>query len=213
MEEVPVETVFSEIPKEKTTPCKSRTKGWTNKNIETITTWKNDLEERSFVYNDCAEWYENAVRFVFLLSEVLGLGIAFAAIVNVIIGSFQHPWAVVVLNAGMAAAAAVIASTNGVSGFYGWTENYDKYSKHSQRLYIMWLSLDSEMSVSKGQRFRAPVFIQRKLGEYSYLMQQGPQISMGDYNNASHKYKNSLYDETLWNLKFNKKKDNIESLV
>jgi len=189
-------------------------RGWTDKNTAIVEKWMEELEERSFIYNDTAEWYERAVRNIFLLSVVLSFGITIASIINVVMGSVGlPPWGVLALNVGMAAAGAVITSTNSIAGFYGWGESYDVFSKHSQKLYNLWLTLNSEMSVLRSHRFRASIFIQRKLGEYSYLMQQGPQINTSDYNKASHKYKNNNYDEELWNMRFNKKKDNIASLV
>jgi len=113
----------------------------------------------------------------------------------------------------MAAAAAIVTSTNTIANFYNWEDSYEVFNLHSQKLYILWLTLNSELSVSKHHRFRASLFIQRKLGEFSYLMQQGPKIGTEDYNKSSHKWKNSNYDEDLWNLRFNKKKDNIATEV
>jgi len=203
MEEEPVKT----HPK-----CHNR--GWTDNNTSIVEKWKTKLEERSFIYNDAAEWYERANRIIFLLSVILSLGITIASIANIIMGSVGlPPWGVLALNCGMAAAAAIVTSTNTIANFYNWEDSYEVFNLHSQKLYILWLTLNSELSVSKHHRFRASLFIQRKLGEFSYLMQQGPKIGTEDYNKSSHKWKNSNYDEDLWNLRFNKKKDNIATEV
>lgn len=185
---------------------KKRTRGWSEKNVKIVEGWKESLEEASFVFNDTAEYYERLNQLVLVLSLILGSVMTVVSAISVTLISMQNQWVVLIFNIGMLSGSAIIAFVNSLEKVYSWDDKERQYGEHSQKLYALWLTLNTEMTLSNVQRFPAHDFIKRKIGEYGFLMQQGPYISMVDYNKSSHKYKNNIYNEEIWRNKFNKKK-------
>ena len=183
-----------------------RKHGWGELNIKIVENWKVSLEESSFVFNDTAEYYERLTQLVLLLSLLLGSLMTIISALTITLGSMRNQWIVLGFNIGMLGGSGIIAFANSLEKIYSWDDKQKRYGEHSQKLYALWLTLDTEMILSTSHRFPARDFIKRKIGEYSFLMQQGPYISMIDYNKASHKFKNNLYSEELWINKFNKKR-------
>jgi hypothetical protein len=187
--------------------------GWTEKNCEIVETWKQSLQESSFVYNDTAAYYERMMQITLILSLLLGTLMTVASALTITLGSLNNTWVVLGFNVGMLVASAIIATANGLEKVFSWDDKQKLYENHSQRLYSLWLTLDSEMSLARHQRFIAGNFVKRKNSEYAIVMQQGPQISMEDFNKSLHKYKNNLYDEELWMRRFNIKNKELEEIV
>lgn len=180
--------------------------GWTEKNVQIVEAWKVSLEEASFVFNDSAEYYEKMTQLVLILSLIIGSVMTVISALTITLGSLSNQWIVLGFNVGMLGGSVTIAFANSFEKIYSWDDKQKEYGKHTQKLYSLWLSLDAEMSLSSIQRFPAYDFIKRKIGEYAFLMQQGPYISMVDYNKSLHKYKNNIYNEEIWMVKFNKKR-------
>lgn len=153
------------------------------------------------------------MQITLILSLLLSILMTVASALTITLGSLDNPWVVLGFNIGMLVASAIIAIANGLEKVFSWDDKQRLYGDHSQRLYSLWLTLDSEMGLAKHQRFVAGNFIKRKTSEYAIVMQQGPQISMEDFNKSLHKYKNHLYNEALWMRRFNIKNKELEEIV
>jgi hypothetical protein len=212
-ENTPDQTAPEENTPDQTAPRKRSSRGWTNENTTIIKLWQQKLEETSFVYEDTAGRYDRKVRAVLVLSLLIGSIMTVLSALTLTLGPLGNQWVVLGINVSLLAGSAFISIFNGLVKVFSWDDKAKIYSDYAQLLFAFWTVLDSEMTLPPEQRMRASEFIKRKVSENANLMQQGPLISMPDYNISKHNYKNSIYNEEAWNIKYNKKMSELHITV
>ncbi len=177
---------------------------WNEENVATVTQWQKELEITSFVYSDNAEYYFNYIQNVNLATQIIASVIAIMSVVSITLGPIGGQWVIFGFDVAIACMAATITVLNALIKIKHWDTLLGLYTNYSNELNELWIDIESEMNMGSENRLEAEEFIKRIYGKYVSLKQNAPGITNTAAKNSRRKYQNNVFENQVWNQKFNK---------
>jgi len=175
---------------------------WTKENTETIRKWQSDIEKTSFVYGEILAGITVTMQRILIAVLVINAIMTLFSALSVALAFLDKKWVPIGFNIGIGLGAAAVTIMTGIVKIYGWEAMIRNFAKFTEKLDNTWFAIETELTIPPDQRFNAKDFIKRYDGEYMHLMRQCPPITGDDYSNANRKYKERLFSDHMWSLKF-----------
>lgn len=182
---------------------------WTQENLDTVVKWQKDLEIMSFIYSDNAEYFNRYINNIVVTSQLLAGIITLTSLVAITLGPLGGQWVIFGFNIGVAFISAVIVVLNALIKIYSWDSKLQIYTNYSNNLSGLWVTIESEINIGDSHRLNANEFIKRIYGQYISIKQRAPPIAHADSTRSQRKYKENIFENQAWNLKFNKLMSNL----
>lgn len=93
---------------------------------------------------------------------------------------------------------------NGLLRINNFDDDIKTFAQYVERVSALWITLKCELDLSEDKRMDAHNFISRLLGQYIFLMQQGPRISGSECETSMKKWNNQEFKSFSWNNQYEK---------
>ena len=177
---------------------------WDALNVNTVTSWRNNVAKTSFVYGVILQKHETNLERSLLITLAIGTLMTLLAAVSVALGPLNNKWVVLGFDVVILVGSALITVSNGLIKIYGWDESVKHLTKIIEKLDALWYTFETELNLQPDQRQDAKDFIKRTDSDYAHLMQQCPHINMEEYIQASQEYQTRLSKNLIWQYQFNR---------
>jgi len=177
---------------------------WNDENVETVTRWQKELEITSFVYSDNAEYYDKYIQNIIILSQIMSAVIAIMSVVSITLGPIGGQWVIFGFDVAIALIAATVTVLNALIKIKNWDTFLRTYTNYSNDLNQLWIDIETELNMGSEHRIEADDFIKRIYGKYVNLKQNAPGITNRAATTSRRKYQNNVFENQVWNQKFNK---------
>ncbi len=173
---------------------------WTQKNAETIRSWKTSVIKASFIYEVVLEKYkkrvDNILLWAFILSTVATIISAISSAL-LTIDEPSYKWIAFGFNVALFIINGVTSILNGAIKIYKWDELVTKLSNFIEKLDSFYATISSELVLPDALRQDAVEFIKKEDQNYLTIMQQSPNIYPSDTKTANKMYEEFVNDNTV----------------
>ena len=200
-------------------PTTTSINDWSVETESTARKWQKDIAKSSFIYGELLANNDLRMQQVLVTTLLLSVLMTLLSTLSVALGALDFSslgvsattlkWAVFTFNIVTACAAAIVMVGNGLMKIFGWDLNVKNLTRFVQRLDSEWFVFETELNIPQAQRQNGTDFIKRADGDYMHLMQQCPPIDGDDYVSANQKYQERLFDNFVWQQKFNQRIDQL----
>ncbi len=181
---------------------------WTEKNLNTIIKWRDDIAKNSFIYGQLLDTKEFYLQMILVLTLILGTLITILAGVSVALSTLDvdsnFQWVIFWFNIIMLCSSGTIITLNGIVKIFSLDDKIKILTKIIEKLDTQWFIFETELNKPSNQRENAKDFIKRVDGDYMHLMQICPHVGINDYVKANKRYQESLSNNLIWQHRFRK---------
>ena len=190
-----------------------RINDWNDQNTKTVKRWQLDIEKTSFVYGEIVTGVTLTMQRLLVSVLIINSLMTMFSALSITLAFLDIKFISVGFSIANGIGAVTVTIMLGIIKLYGMENLIRTFTKFIENLDNTWFAIETELNIGPDQRLNAKDFIKRYDGEYMHLMRQSPPISGEEYSNANRKYKERLFDDHMWSLKFkNKVKTELNEL-
>ena len=158
---------------------------------DTLRMWKEKGTRIAFIYDVILEKYKRRVSFFTLVAFLLTSVTSLTALGNLGINDVDYPKIVLLFKIGTAVLTTCSAVATGITRIFGWSLFVDKCQKYLDSIEYFTSSIVSEQILPPEFRKDSKSFIAQHQDQFLSILNNAPDISHSDYNNALHRYEKS----------------------
>ena len=186
---------------------------WTDKNTQTVRSWKSSVSKASFIYESVLEKYKKKLDNTLLLALLFNtIATILSAISVSLLTIDDYRWVAFGFNVVLFILNGCVTLLNGKIKIYKWDELVTTVSIFIEKLDQFYAVIANELVLPDHLRGDAIKFIKDESSNYLTIMQQSPQVYPSDYKIANDDYKKFIEDNSV-NFKISQKYNNDDSVI